>query len=140
MNPKRYALWAAGTAVFLQVLSMAVAILFGFDISNAGMFIIPPMAAAMIEGQKWVREHKAMPETSDLWRWSRSGAVILFGVYLILFVLFGMVVPEVRAALSQSAVAGLVVVFLILICAFSILINRWFLGISARSEFARLGK
>ena len=140
MNPTRYALWAAGTAVFLQILSMAIAAAFDFDISNAGMFIIPPMAAAMIEGQKWVREHKAMPEASDMWRWSRSGAVILFGVYLILFVLFGMVVPEVRAALSQPAVAGILVVFLILLCAFSIVINRWFLGIAARSEFARLGK
>jgi magnesium-transporting ATPase (P-type) len=140
MNPKRYGLWAAGTVIFLQALSMIALAAFDFDISNAGMIISPPMVASMIEGQKWVRENKSMPETKDMWRWSRMGGVIILGVYMIAFVILAFLMPEFRNVMAQPALTGWLLLMLFAISGFSSLVNRWLLGIAARSEFARLNK
>ena len=138
MDYKRYGLIILASVIGLQILSMIVFWVFNFDISNAGMAILPPMVGAMIEGQKWARQHGRGPDSKDIWRWSSLGGMIVFVVYIVGFVVIGVFIPEIRSILSEPDMAGLMLVLLAALSGFAILVNRWFYGIAVRSELARM--
>ncbi len=133
MNIRRYALIFVGVAVGLGLLSLAVQALFGIDIFNGGMAIIPPMTAAMIEGHRYAMKEKRLPESPDMWRFSRSAALVVLAIAMVATVALSFVVPQMRALMAMRAGGGILMGVVLLQTLLAFLVTRYFLGLGARS-------
>lgn len=133
MNLRRYVLVYLAVGFGLALLSIAALALFSFDIANGGMVIIPPMAAAMVEGQRFAQQNARLPDGAEMWRFSRLAALVTLAVAMIVTVLLGFVLPDIRALMSARFGAGILMGAVVAQALLSFLVTRYFLGLGARS-------
>lgn len=133
MNIRRYALVFVGVIIGLGLLTFAMRALFGFNIFNGGMAIIPPMAAAMIEGQRFALKEKRLPESAEMWRFSRSAAFVALAIAMVATVALSFIVPQMRALMAMRAGGGILMGGVLLQALLSFFVTRYFLGLGARS-------
>ncbi|MGH1354723.1 MAG: ABZJ_00895 family protein [Thalassovita sp.] len=133
MNITRYIIVFLGVSVGLWFLSLLVLQIFDFDISNGGMVLLPPLVAAMIEGNKFSRRTGRLPESAEMWKFARTTALVVMAITMIFSVIMTFIVPQLRAMMSQPMGAGLLMGAVILQALLAFLVTRFFLGFGAKS-------
>lgn len=68
INYKRFALVFLGMTIGLPLLLVAIGMLTGIDLNNAGTSIIPIMIASLIEGQHFARADARRPTSAEAWK------------------------------------------------------------------------
>lgn len=134
----RYGLWyVAGLAgvVLLSILLQAVAAL---PLPPGVSAIVPPILAAMIEGQRMGRADPTPRSATDLWTAALSTTAVVAAINLVILGLFWMV-PGVAQRLASVPVWILAGAFLALLVVV-LLVNWFFLGQSIRNEIKRRSK
>jgi F0F1-type ATP synthase assembly protein I len=133
MNITRYVIVFVGVSVGLWFLSLLVLQIFDFDISNGGMVILPPLFAAMIEGNRFARRLGRLPESGEMWKFARTAALIVLAITMIFSVVMTFVIPQLRAMMAQPMGAGLLLGAVVLQALLAFLVTRFFLGLGAKS-------
>ncbi|WP_420568544.1 ABZJ_00895 family protein [Thalassovita sp.] len=133
MNIIRYTIVFLGVSVGLWFLTLMVVQLFDFDISNGGMVLLPPLVAAMIEGNKYARKTRQMPESGQMWRFARTAALVVLAITMIFTVVLTFVVPQLQAMMAQPLGAGMLMGAVLLQAVIAFLTTRFFLGMGAKS-------
>jgi cobalamin synthase len=129
----RFAIVYLGIMVALMVLILLVQAIFRFDISNAGMAIIPAMGAAMVEGQAFAKAQERMPEPAEMWGFARRAGIVILGLTLLSTAAFSLAVPEIKHILSQPQGTMFLLVAVLFQAMISFLLVRFFLATGAKS-------
>lgn len=130
VNLLRYAGVYIAAAIGLAALTWAAAALLGVRLPTGLSTALPPMLAAMIEGQALARAARAPIPGGDAWR--EAGRMTLVVALLNAVILAGVLTFTPELANAQAAsIIGLV--FLVLL-GVVFLVNRFFLGLGARSQ------
>ena len=130
MKLGRFAVIYLAIMVALMVLILLVQAIFRFDISNAGMAIIPAMGAAMAEGQAFAKAEDRAPETSEMWAFARRAGL---GLTLLSTAAFSIAVPEIKFVLSQPGGALVLLAAILFQTLISFVLVRFFLATGAKS-------
>lgn len=133
MNITRYTFVFLGVSVGFWFLSLLVLQIFDFDISNGGMVIVPPLFAGMIEGNRYARRTKRLPESKEMWKFARVAALIVLAITMIFSVVMTFVIPQLRDLMSQPMGAGLLLGAVVLQALLVFLVTRLFLGLGAKT-------
>jgi hypothetical protein len=133
MDVRRYILVFIGVSLGLWLLQLIVMLVFGFDISNGGMVVVPPLVAGAIEGNRYARRNGALPTSSEMWKFSRLAALFVLGITMVFTVIMAFTVPELRAMMSQGMGAGLLMGMVLIQATIAFLATRFFLGIGAKT-------
>ncbi len=133
MNLKRYALNFIATSVALFAVNFALLTFANVDIANAGMGLIPIFLAAMLEGQRYAREHGDAPESSAMWQFSKQAAMVVVALNMVFIAGASFVVPEIQFLMTQSWGPGVLLCIVLVIGLLSFLLTRQFLGMGART-------
>ncbi|MBA84857.1 ABZJ_00895 family protein [Thalassobius sp. S69A] len=133
MSIPRYTFVFLGVSVGLWFLTLMIGQVFDFDISNGGMVIVPPLFAAMIEGNRFARRTKRLPESSEMWKFARTAALVVLAITMVFSVVMTFVIPQLRAMMSQPMGAGLLLGAVVLQAFLAFLVTRFFLGLGAKS-------
>ena len=122
-----YILIYVGTILAVIVTVMLVRAIFAVDIGNAGTAILPPIAAALLVGQRWARAAGAVPPSPEIWRFAIVAAVAAFAL-MVLAALASLAALGPDAGDLAPYVGGIVLLF----TALTVLLNRWFVMLGAR--------
>jgi hypothetical protein len=133
MNITRYTVVFLGVSVGLWFLTLLVSQLFDFDLSNGGMVLLPPLVAAMIEGNKYARQTRKLPESGQMWRFARTAAMVVLAITMIFTAVLTFVVPQLQAMMAQPMGAGMLMGAVLLQALIPFLTTRFFLGLGAKS-------
>ncbi len=133
MKLGRFAVVYLAIMVALMVLILLVQAIFRFDISNAGMAIIPAMGAAMAEGQAFAKAENRAPETSEMWAFARRAGLVVLGLTLLSTAAFSIAVPEIKFVLSQPGGALVLLAAILFQTLISFVLVRFFLATGAKS-------
>lgn len=140
MNLRRFTIVYAASALALIAVVSTVQIFLGFRIANGGMSIIPGIVAAMIEGQRYARESRALPEAAAMWRFARAAALVILGVSLILIVGLSLIMPQLRQMMSDPMGASVLFAGSLLQAALGLVLVRFFVGMGAKSQLTAIRK
>ncbi|WP_417838816.1 ABZJ_00895 family protein [Tritonibacter scottomollicae] len=133
MKLRRFTLVYLAIIVAIIIVSALVQILADFDITNAGMALIPAMGASMVEGQAFAKAENRMPDTSEMWGFARRASVVILGLILLSAVAFSLALPELQYMVSQPYGALFVAGALLFQTVMSFLLVRFFLASGAKS-------
>ncbi|MBT8153380.1 ABZJ_00895 family protein [Epibacterium ulvae] len=133
MDLKRYALNFILTALALMVVNYALLTFADVDIGNAGMGLIPIFLAAMLEGQRYAREHGDVPESRAMWQFSKQAAMVVVAINMVLVAALSFVLPDLRYLMTQSWGPGVLLCVILVVGVISFLLTRQFLGMGART-------
>lgn len=132
MNLNRFLLTYGLACLGIGALVLVAQAVFALDLANAGTSVVPVMLAAMLEGQRFVRDHGEMPSTIVMWRFARRAAfyVVVIGAALTFGLSF--ILPELSWLRTHNW--GLVAIVIILLVTYllSLMIIRQFLGMGAK--------
>lgn len=137
MNIRRYTLVFLGVSVGLWVLSLLVMQIFKFDIANGGMMILPPMVAAMVEGNKFAQQNGRLPEKGDMWKFARIAALVVLAISMVFTAVMTFVIPELRNLMAQRMGGGILMAAVLVQALVAFLVTRFFLGLGAKSALNR---
>ncbi|MTH98675.1 MULTISPECIES: ABZJ_00895 family protein [Alphaproteobacteria] len=138
-NIVRFSLVYVGTCIAMPFMDLAAQKLLGAELPGAAAGMIPFMTAAMIEGQRYVKDHGEKPTTSGMWAASRLMALVGLVWSLLLAVVFVMVFPEVLAPLSSLPIIWMLVILGISFV-LSILLCRLFIGLGAKNQLKQMAR
>lgn len=133
MDLKRYTLNFLATAFALVLVNYALLTLANLDIVNAGMGLIPIFLAAMLEGQRYAREHGDLPESRAMWQFSKQAAMVVVALNMVFVAALSFALPELQYLMSQSWGPGVLLGIILVVGAISVLMNRQFVGMGART-------
>lgn len=140
MNLKRFSIVYVVTALALIAIVSAVQAVLGFRIANGGMSIIPAIVAGMIEGQRYARAHRALPEGADMWRFAKAAALVILGLSLVFAVVFSLIMPDLRQMMSDPVGASVLFAGSLLQAALGLVLVRFFVGMGAKSQLTAIRK
>ncbi len=128
VNLKRFGFVFVATAVGLMVLTILVDLLFGFDIQNAGMSLIPMMIASMLEGQKYAQTSREPIDAP----WKHAVMMAAIGTLLNILILAVMaaIFPDIRDLFAN--LFGIVSAVIVVVFVLFILVGRFFLTFGAK--------
>lgn len=136
INMTRYAGIYLATLVGVTLVGYALTAAFNLSPPTGVATILPPIIAAMAEGQRIARETGKQLESNVKWRAAAAmtGLVIMLNAALLLLML---AIPAMRAMLTQIPPALLGIVTLVLV-ALIFFANRYFLGQGLKNELKKL--
>jgi hypothetical protein len=140
MNIPRYIAVFLGLAIGLPILLDLIATFAGINLSSSATAIIPPMIAAMIEGQYFARRHQRTPDRSDKLAFTKVALVFSLVCTAVLVALTYTLSADFRAYFDDPVflrIAGIIVVAFVPIFA---IVAYVFFGLGARNELKRLRK
>ncbi|MEX5579256.1 ABZJ_00895 family protein [Pseudophaeobacter sp. A-200-2] len=140
MNLKRFTLVYVATALGVIAVVYAVQVLLGHNIANGGMSIIPAIVAAMVEGQRYAKAERAVPESAVLWRFAKAAALMILGLSLIFVVLLSLIMPPLRQMMSDPVGASVLFGGALLQAALGLVLVRFFSGMGAKSQLTAIRK
>lgn len=140
MRLGRFAVIYLATIVGMLVIVLLVQAIARFDISNAGMAIIPAMVAALVEGQSFARAENRLPESREMWRFARRASVIVLGLTMMSAAVFSIAVPEIAYMLRQPNGAAFLLVAILFQTLVSFFLLRLFLASGAKSALKAAGR
>ena len=126
----RYLAVLTASVVGITLIGYLLAVAAGIALPMGALAVLPPMIGALHVGQHWGRERGHVPEARAAWRWAGAGALVYLALIVVLAVpMFGVI----------RNVLGLAVVLAVLTTLMTVLLNRFFLSIGARSAVAGRG-
>ncbi|WP_298904618.1 ABZJ_00895 family protein [uncultured Aliiroseovarius sp.] len=139
LNWKRYAGVYILSMIGLMILGLLLERLLGFSLPSGLSTVLPPMMAAMIEGQKRADAGLAQYENVEAWS-AASSATMVVGVITVA-VLAGLLIlmPPMRQMFSSISMMTLVLVFAA-IMGVTLLVNRFFLTLGYKNQRKALDK
>ncbi|WP_424941017.1 ABZJ_00895 family protein [Aliiroseovarius sp. S253] len=139
LNWKRYAGVYILSMIGLMILSLLLERLFAFSLPSGLSVVLPPMMAAMIEGQKRADAGLGPYEKTEIWS-AASLATSVVGVITVA-VLAGLLVlmPPMREMFSSISMMTWVLVFAG-IMGLTLLVNRSFLAMGYKNQRKALDK
>ncbi|QPH53876.1 ABZJ_00895 family protein [Pontivivens ytuae] len=114
----------------MAVLIFVVQWLTGVNIGGGATAIVPPMAAAMLVGQRWAKQRGATPTSKEAWRFAFVAGLVFFALQILLALMVA--ASGVLGPVNQGFI-GLMVGLVIAYTAVAILMHRWFVMMGARS-------
>lgn len=140
MNILRFTLVMLGLMIGLPVLALIVESVAGFDITSSAFNIIPPMLAAMVEGQALARGENRGPTAAERLRLTLIGTGIYAVLQLVLLGAVAQLVPMFGEMLFSGVGIGLtsgLLIFFVVVAALSIYFFYWF---GAKNELKAIAK
>ena len=139
LNWKRYAGVYILSMIGLMIIGLLLQRLFGFSLPPGLSTVLPPMMAAMIEGQKRADSGLGQYENTEAWS-AASFATMVVGVITVV-VLAGLliVMPPMREMFSSISMMTWVLVFAG-IMVLTLLVNRVFLTLGYKNQRKALDK
>ncbi|WP_071674568.1 ABZJ_00895 family protein [Nioella nitratireducens] len=131
-NPRRYLLIFGGAMIVLFVLTLAGQALFGINLGSAAIPLIPAMAAAAVEGQRYAREHREDPVGMVAWQAALKMSFIALGLNILQLGLMMLVQPATYTVMMQNPLPSIGI--LALYFGLWVLVNRFFYRIGLRNE------
>jgi hypothetical protein len=126
-----------GLMITLGVLGLVLEAQFGTGGGNLGTAILPAMAAAMFEGDRFVTTYHARPHGGAMWRATLQMSVLVMGISLILLAGLAALDPSLPAAVAT--LPPLVwAIMLVVIVGLTIIPIRLGYGLGVRSAVKRL--
>ncbi len=116
--------------VGMAVLVFVIQLLTGANIGSGATAIVPPMAAAMLVGQRWAKRRGAAPTSREAWRFALVAGVAFLALQILLVLMVA--ASGVLGPIGQGAV-GLMVGIVLAYTAVAIVMHRWFVMMGARS-------
>lgn len=138
MNYWRYAGVAVGLWIGLPVLVMLLNRVAGINLSTPFLTVVPVMAAAMIEGQKFVTRHMRMPTRGETIRFVLLSTLTVAAIQAIFVAALITLTGYYAGGLGTLPSVGVVAVSLIVVVSVVALCNLTFLRISARGQMKRV--
>ena len=132
MNLKRYCLTFIVVTLCLGAAVTAIEVLLEVQIRNAGMALIPIFTAAMLEGQKYAQTTGQVPESSEMWRFSRQVTLVVVGFNMVVIAGLSFVLPELRWVMTQSWGGGAILSILLVVAGLAFFMTRQFLAMGAK--------
>ncbi|WP_420004107.1 ABZJ_00895 family protein [Arenibacterium sp. LLYu02] len=139
MNLRRFSLVYLAIMMGLMVIVVLVQAIFAFDIANAGMAILPSMGAAMAEGQSFARREARLPSSSEMWGFARKAGVLILGFTMISVAVFSVAAPQIKAMMSDTTGALVLMGAILFQAAVSFVLVRHFVGLGAKSMLKAKG-
>lgn len=134
VNLLRYAGVYVAAMLGLAALTWALQALMGFRLPTGLSTALPPMLAAMMEGQALARGSRALISGAAAWREAAKMTLVVALINaLVLFALLGLM-PELAETRAVVIIGG---IFLLLL-AVVLLVNRFFLTLGAKSQLKAL--
>jgi hypothetical protein len=127
-----------GLMILLGVLSLVLEAQFGSGGGNLGTAIVPAMAAAMFEGDRFVTTYHARPHGGAMWRATLQMSVLVMGISLILFAGVAALDPSALAAVATLPTLVWAIMLVVILAVIVIPIRIGY-GLGARSAVKRLG-
>jgi hypothetical protein len=124
----RYLTALVVAVIGLTLLGWLMATFLGLLLPPGAAAIVPPMAAALHVGQVWGRERGEIPSGRAAWNWAMVAGFVYLALILVLLV---------PVAGPASRMLGLAFMLIGGVTLASILVNRFFLTLGARSGVAR---
>ncbi|NDW54676.1 ABZJ_00895 family protein [Aliiroseovarius sp. PrR006] len=139
LNWKRYAGVYILSMIGLMIIGLLLQRLFGFSLPTGLSTVLPPMMAAMIEGQKRADAGLGQYENTEAWS-AASLATMVVGVITVA-VLAGLLIlmPLMREMFSSISMMTWVLVFAG-IMGLTLLVNRFFLTMGYKNQRKALDK
>ncbi|WP_272008181.1 ABZJ_00895 family protein [Roseovarius sp. ZX-A-9] len=136
MNYLRYALVflavAFGAGLVVRLLEGRVS-----ELGASTQLLVPAMIAALIEGQRHARTHRARPARAEIWGFVWIATALATGLNLALAYLAGGLLPEFgKLAIAHFASQQFLILLGIYTGAY-LISNRFFFGIGVSTELGR---
>ena len=137
MNYLRYTGVIIGLTVGLPLLLSLLRWLTGINLASAFLVIVPAMAGAMIEGQKFATGQLRIPSRAETARFVVLATVIATGFQFLFAAAVVTNVPGYERLLTAPPSAALVIGALVFVAAVIAFCNLMFLRIGAKSQLKR---
>lgn len=117
----------------------------GSTVAGSGLWVVPVLGAAMIEGQYFVRATGHAPSKRDSWRFARQATGMVFLVSIALTVIYGGVVNsevfEIIQSLFRDSTGLLIITAVVaVVLLLTLPLNRFFFWMGARNELKLIEK
>lgn len=145
MNLLRYAGVYLLISLLIPVVLWMIEESTGSSVAGSGLWVVPILGAAMIEGQYFVRTAGAAPTKGESWRFARRGTGIVLLVSTGFVLVYGLLVDPEVLEIAQSLLSdttGLIIIacVLALVLLLTLPLNRFFFWMGARNEMKMIEK
>ncbi|MCO6384977.1 ABZJ_00895 family protein [Oceanicola sp. 502str15] len=135
INLLRYAGVYIAAAVALAALLWALEAFLGVSAPSGLSTALPPMLAALIEGQAYARTTRAPLPGGEAWAGALRMTLVVAAINAVVLLGVLLVMPELR----EPQLLGIVAVVFVVLLGVVFLANRFFFGMGAKSQLKALG-
>ena len=140
MNLLRFTIVCVGIFIALPIAAALLNSFLGIDISSSAFGVIPPMIAALVEGQYMARTQERLPEMNEKLRLTVFGTLLVIALNTLVMALATQFFPGFAAAVGTGIGAGIAIGMFAFFAAVSAASIFFFFGFGAKNELKAMAR